>query len=162
MSSVLAGFMWDEDNGTINYQQSTINENASEVKMVMLDSGAMAPFRFRQFKVYHDAKKFRSYCLKLLEKLKAKHAYYLVDQIRRASLSIVLNIAEGSSKRSDIDFARFLETSTGSVNEVVAGFDMACDEGLITQDEYSIIEKEGEEILNQLGGFIKNLRNKKS
>ena len=121
----------------------------------------MVAFRFRQFKVYHDAKQFRSHCLKLLGTLKAKHAYDLVDQIRRASLSIVLNIAEGSSKRSDIDFARFLETSTGSVNEVVAGFDMACDEDLITQDEYSLIEKEGEEILNQLGGFIKNLRSKK-
>ncbi len=122
----------------------------------------MAAFRFRQFKVYKDAKSFRRHSVKLVEKIKKKHAYDIADQIRRASLSVVLNIVEGSSKRSDIDFARFLETSTGSVNEVVTGFDIACDEDLITKEDFVSIEKEAEEILNQLGGFIKSLRNNKS
>jgi len=114
----------------------------------MIGSGAMVAFRFRQFKVYHDAKKFRKLCLKLVDKLKLQHAYDLADQIKRASLSVVLNIAEGSSKRSDIDFARFLETSSGSVNEVVAAFDLANDEDLISHNEYLQIEKETNQILD--------------
>ena len=119
----------------------------------------MTAFRYRQFKVYHDAKKFRRLALKLVKKLLERRAFDLADQIRRASLSVVLNIAEGSCKKSDMELARFLETSTGSVNEVAAGFDVAHDESLISLDDLMLIESEAEKILNQLGGFIKMLRN---
>ncbi|MDD4287864.1 MAG: four helix bundle protein [Candidatus Peribacteraceae bacterium] len=118
----------------------------------------MAPFRFRQFKVYQDAKAFRKHVIRLANKCVEQRAFDLTDQIRRASLSVVLNIAEGSAKRSDIEFARFLETSTGSVNEIVAGFDIAHDEKIISDNDYASIEREAENILMQLGGFIKSLR----
>ncbi|MBU0766804.1 four helix bundle protein [Patescibacteria group bacterium] len=122
----------------------------------------MAAFRYRQFKVYHDAKRFRKQVINLTQKLLKHRAYDLADQIRRASLSVVLNIAEGSSKKSDIDFARFLEISTGSTNEVTASFDIAHDEGIISDDDLKLIEAEAEKILNQLGGFIKMLRSNKN
>ncbi|MBU0766676.1 four helix bundle protein [Patescibacteria group bacterium] len=118
----------------------------------------MSAFRFKQFKVYKDAKEFRRQVSRLVIKLTDKRAYDLSAQIRRASLSIVLNIAEGSAKKSDIDFARFLEISSGSVNEVVAGFDVAHDENLISSEDLNLIEDKAREIINQLGGFIKSLR----
>ncbi|MBU0458911.1 four helix bundle protein [Patescibacteria group bacterium] len=118
----------------------------------------MAAFRFKNFKVYKDAKAFRKDVMKLVAKLEEKRAYDLAKQIKRASLSIVLNIAEGSAKKSDADFARFLENSIGSTSEVVAGFDISCDENLISKEEYDYIEKSAESITNQLGGFIKSLR----
>jgi len=121
----------------------------------------MPTYRFKQFKVYQDAKQFRKNVLHLLKKLIQCHAYDLVDQIRRASLSIILNIAEGSSKKSDIEFARYLETSISSANEVVAGFDVAHNDELISADDLTCIENEAEEIINQLGGFIKRLRSNK-
>ncbi|MBU1911557.1 four helix bundle protein [Patescibacteria group bacterium] len=68
----------------------------------------MAAFRFKDFEVYKDAKAFRKDVMKLIKRLLDKRAYDLADQIKRASLSIVLNIAEGSTKKSDADFARFL------------------------------------------------------
>jgi four helix bundle protein len=118
----------------------------------------MVPFRFKQFKVYQDAKAFRQHVLKLVVKLVERHAFDLADQIRRASLSVILNIAEGSAKKSDVEFARFLETSTGSVNEVVAGFDVAHDDGIISNNDLVSIQREAGKILMQLGGFIKSLR----
>ena len=65
----------------------------------------MEIFRFLQFKVYQDSKKYFKKILIISERIKN---YAFKDQIRRASLSIILNIAEGSSKKSDIEFARFL------------------------------------------------------
>ena len=116
----------------------------------------METFRFKSFEVYEDAKKFRKLVKGLLKKFPF-HSRSLVDQIERACLSIVLNIAEGSAKRSDKDFARFLEISVSSINEVIAGFDLACDDGLISKEEFLLIEVAAESIAKQLRGFIKKL-----
>ena len=118
----------------------------------------MATFRFRNFKVYQDAKKFRQLVRKILKKFPSDERYALTDQISRSCLSIVLNIAEGSAKKSDKEFSRFLEISIASVNEVVAGFDLALDDTLISQEDFSQIENEAENIAKQLGGFMKVLR----
>ncbi|HCI03687.1 MAG: four helix bundle protein [Candidatus Peribacteraceae bacterium] len=119
----------------------------------------MDTFRFKRFEVYQDAKLFRKDVMELVSKLVNKKTYDLSDQIKRASSSVILNIAEGSAKRSDVDFARFLENAIGSVFEVVAGCDIAKDEKLITEDEYKLIEVKADSIAKQLGGFIKKLRN---
>lgn len=118
----------------------------------------MLIFRFKDFKVYKDAKQFRTTCKKMLRKFPDSEKYVMVPQIERALLSIVLNIAEGCAKRSDADFARFLETSTGSVNEVVAGFDAALDDGTITEEDFKSIEQAGANVVRQLGGFTRSLR----
>jgi len=115
----------------------------------------MQTFRFLQFKVYKDAKKYFKIILIFSERIKN---YSFKDQIRRASLSIILNIAEGSAKRSDIEFARFLEISIGSLNEVVACIDIMKELKKINEKEYNQLIKESEKLAKQLGGFIKKLR----
>lgn len=119
-------------------------------------------FRFRTFPVYQDAKKWRRHCKELLKKFPKSERYLLDDQIERALLSVILNIAEGCSKISDKDFARFLDSAMGSVNEVVAGFDVAQDDGIITMEEYLAVEQSSEKLVNQLGGFARFLRSSKA
>ena len=114
-------------------------------------------FRFRQFKVYKDAKTFRRLVVEMLNKFPMKGHFALQRQVDRASLSIVLNIAEGSAKRSDKEFARFLEISIASANEVVAAFDIAQDDRIITQEDFDLIEKEAANVVKQLSGFKKTL-----
>jgi four helix bundle protein len=118
----------------------------------------MNVFRFTEFEVYQDAKKFRKLIRKYLHKIPKSEQYKLIDQIDRAALSVVLNIAEGSGKKTDKDFANFLQISAGSVNEVIAGFDIALDDQHITQIEYNEIKTLGASVVNQLGGFMKILR----
>ena len=112
-------------------------------------------FRFKSFSVYNDSRFFYQKIIILADKIKI---YSLRDQILRASLSIVLNIAEGSAKKSDKDFARFLEHSIGSINEVVACLDVLLDLKIIEKDSHSQFITEAEKITKQLGGFIKKLR----
>jgi four helix bundle protein len=115
----------------------------------------MKTFRFLEFKVYKDAKEYFKSILLISERIKN---YSFRDQIRRASLSIMLNIAEGSAKKSDIEFARFLEISIGSLNEVVACIDIMKELKKIDAIEHNNIMIKSEELAKQLGGFIKKLK----
>lgn len=114
----------------------------------------MKTFRFLDFKVYKESKVFYQNILKSSETLKI---YSLKDQIRRASLSIVLNIAEGSARKSDKEFGRFLQLSLGSVNEVVACLDLMKENELISAEDYEGLLNESADIARQLGGFYKKL-----
>ena len=115
----------------------------------------MDTFRYLQFKVYKDAKNYFKIILILSERIKN---YSFKDQIRRAALSVILNMAEGSAKKSDIEFARFLEISIGSINEVVACIDIMKELKKINEKEYNELIQKSEELAKQLGGFIKKLR----
>jgi len=119
----------------------------------------METFRFLHFKVYIDAKLYFKRILVISERVKN---FSFRDQIRRAALSIILNIAEGSAKKSDIEFARFLEISIGSLNEVVACLDIMKELGKINNQEYDDLLLKSENLAKQLGGFIKKLRIKSS
>ncbi len=55
----------------------------------------------------------------------------MIQQIRRAALSVVLNIAEGSSRKSEVERKRFYEISRGSLIEIDAAFDIANELGYI-------------------------------
>lgn len=59
----------------------------------------------------------------------------LTSQIRRASVSIPTNIAEGCGRSTDKEFARFLEISLGSTNETEYLLLLSCDLGFITKDK---------------------------
>ena len=114
----------------------------------------MDTFRFKNFVVYKDAKRLRQNGRKLLLKFPFREEKRLVDQISRALDSVVLNIAEGSAKRTDDDFARFLSMAIASVSEAVAGFDASKDDRYVSEQEFDIFEIEAESVAKQLGKFI--------
>ena len=87
-----------------------------------------------------------------------KYQYDLGSQIRRAAISILLNLAEGSGRGSDKDFNRFILISIGSLHEVVAGLDIALDSSLVSKGDYQNIYNQSEDIKNQLGGLSKKLK----
>lgn len=114
-------------------------------------------FRFRNFKVYQDAKLLHRQIVLLTNKFPQSY-WYLADQAKRSSLSIVLNIAEGSSKQSDKDFNRFLAISLGSVDETVANLEISLDLKLISQKQFDYFLNSYELVSRQLGGFSKTLK----
>ena len=80
------------------------------------------------------------------------------DQVTRASLSVVLNIAEGSGKSSVKDLNRFLDISLGSLYETLACVDTLLQNKLISQEQSQKMELKIQSICSQIGGFKKKLR----
>ena len=81
-------------------------------------------FRYRSLRVYQEAIAFHRLIVKRTKQF-PREFEYLKNQVRRSSLSVVLNIAEGSAKNSDKDFNRYLVISLGSINESMAGCEVA-------------------------------------
>jgi len=114
-------------------------------------------FRFLNFKVYRDAKNFYHEIVRITAKFPREY-WELGDQMRRSALSVVLNLAEGSAKKSDKDFNRYIKNSLGSINECAAGIDVAFGEKLINEPVFRNLMNSASEIANQLGGFSKSLK----
>ena len=118
----------------------------------------MDKFRFRQFQVYKDALIFQKEIKDLSKREFPKEEQFcLTSQLWRALDSIVLNIAEGSDRGTDKDFAHFLNNSHTSLNEVVACLDLALNNVYITSNEHEEHLMKAEKLANQLTAFRKKL-----
>jgi len=117
----------------------------------------MEKFRFLKWKVYRDTKELFILILNIVKKLPKEYRFELGSQLIRASLSILLNIAEGSGKNSDKELNRFIDISLGSLNETLAAMDVLKDVKLITDNEFNKVLELISEISNQLGGFKKKI-----
>lgn len=117
----------------------------------------MKKFRFRTFQVYQDARVFCRNIKSITKKFPKEEQFCLSSQLWRAVISITLNIAEGSERGSDKDFAHFLSIANASLNEVVACIDIALDNEYLNPDEVNKILLEAEALSNQLTAFRKKL-----
>lgn len=84
--------------------------------------------------------------------------YGLSDQIRRAAVSIMSNIAEGFERGGSAEFAHFLSIAKGSAGEVESQLYVALDQGYIRDHEFSEMETLVISIKKLLAGFMKYLR----
>ena len=107
--------------------------------------------------VWNDARKFVSLIYKITDTFPQRERFGLVDQIRRAAVSISLNIAEGSNKNSDPDFRRFLRMAQGSVNEVVTGLYLALDQKLVNQKQFDEAYESALILNAKLNALIKSI-----
>jgi len=118
----------------------------------------MKKFRFRQFQVYKDALQFQGELKNLSKKKFPKvEQFSLTLQLWRALDSIILDIAEGTDRGTDKDFAHFLNIAHTSLNEVVACLDLALNNKYITTNEHHQYLEKAERLANQITAFRKNL-----
>lgn len=115
-------------------------------------------FRFREFPIYKDARLFVKELKDSSKKRFPKEEQFnLLSQLWRALDSIILNIAEGSDRGTDKDFAHFLNNAHTSLNEVVACLDIALDDNYISKDEHFTYLEKAAALANQLTAFRKKL-----
>ncbi|MDP2692622.1 MAG: four helix bundle protein [bacterium] len=115
-------------------------------------------FRFRNFQVYKDGRKFVKELKDFSKKKFPKTEIFgLRSQLWRALDSILLNIAEGSDRGTDKDFAKFLNQSHTSLNEVVSCLDISVDCEYISEEEQQVWLNKAANLSNQLTAFRKSL-----
>jgi len=112
-------------------------------------------FDFCKLDVYQKAK---SFCILITKAISSGNFDRTTnDQLRRASFSIMLNIAEGSSRFSNKDRKNFMIVARGSAFECAAILDYLYEVSEIDKDTYMIYINNLEEISKMLYGFIRGL-----
>lgn len=112
-------------------------------------------FSFEQFPVYQKAETF--YLTIVSQILRQTNIDYIIrDQLNRASLSINLNIAEGSGRHASGEKRHFYLIARGSANECVSILKMLSKLHLIAPDSYDSLYIQLTEISKMLSGLIKN------
>jgi four helix bundle protein len=113
-------------------------------------------FDFEKLEVYKKTKQFNINIYDFL-KLNGAISSYLYDQLRRAGLSISLNIAEGSGRMSKRDKRNFFVIARGSAFECVAILEILLAEKQITLENYNKFYNQLEEISKMLYALSRSL-----
>lgn len=118
----------------------------------------MEVFGYRKLIAYQKAKEVVKRTYKLLKKFPADERFAICDQLRRASVSITSNTAEGVTRYSVKDKAHFIEMSYGSLMEVSSQFEVAEDLGYISCEERLSMDQLIEEVARLLSGLQKTYK----
>jgi four helix bundle protein len=114
-------------------------------------------FNFEKLDVWQKAIDFADLVYNRTRGFPADERFGLTNQMRRAAVSVSSNIAEGTSRISQTDFARFIEIATGSVFEVVSQSFIGRRQGFLTEEGFRALYSSADEIGRMLSGLRKSL-----
>ncbi len=113
---------------------------------------------YHNLKIWQKSRKLVLVVYKLTEKFPSSEMYGLTSQMRRAVISVVLNIVEGDRRSSRKEFLRFLDIAEGSLTELEACLELALDLAFITKEEYQQVEDLRKEVAVMIRSFIKSVQ----
>lgn len=128
----------------------------------MLNCIIVYVFSFEKLEVWVESKDLTSYIYSITNKFPDSEKFGLTSQIRRASISICSNIAEGTSRITDKDKAHFISISFSSTMEVLNQLILSHELKYISEDEYLICRKKIESITNKLNSLRKHILSSKT
>jgi four helix bundle protein len=112
---------------------------------------------YQQLSVWKQAHGFALEVYSTTASFPESERYGLTAQLRRATISIVSNIAEGSGRKSNRDQARFLQMARGSVCEVECQLLLSRDIGYLKTATWAILNDHCREIGKMLNGLLRSL-----
>lgn len=110
-------------------------------------------FRFEKFDVWQHAIGFAGEIYSATRAFPREEQFGLTAQMRRASVSISSNIAEGTSRSSDKDFLRFVEIAYGSLMEVVSQSRIASQQSFLDPQQFQQIYDAADELARMLSAL---------
>jgi four helix bundle protein len=110
-------------------------------------------FSFERLDVWQKSIDFADLVYKATRSFPDIERFGLTSQMRRAAVSVSSNIAEGSSRFSTADFARFIEIATGSVFEVVSQAFIGRREEFLSEKDFTALYAAAEEQGRMLSGL---------
>ena len=115
----------------------------------------MEVFSYRKLIAYQKAKEVVKRTYKLLKKFPVEERYAMCDQLRRSSVSITSNIAEGVNRFSVKDKVHFIEIAFGSLMEVSSQMEIAEELGYITAEDRLSMD----DLVTEVAKLLSGLRN---
>ena len=110
---------------------------------------------FENLRVWQQSRIFVNSIYDIMEEIKD---YSFRDQIQRAAVSIMNNIAEGAESGSDAKYVNFLQISRGSCSEVRSMLYLCLDRNIIDQDTFEKLKSESILISNHIYRLIESLK----
>jgi four helix bundle protein len=114
--------------------------------------------RFEDLKTWQKARELNRRIYQASNTPAFSRDFGLRDQIRRASISVMSNIAEGFERGGDKEFVQFLSNAKGSCGEARSQLYAALDEEYLTRDEFDELHRRCEEVSRMISGFMKYLK----
>ena len=112
-------------------------------------------FAYRKLIVYQKARAYVKEIYLLTRNFPPEERFALVNQLRRAAVSITSNIAEGMSRFSDKDKVHFLEIAFGSLHETMSQLEISLDLEYVTLESFNNMERVVLDISRMLSGLRK-------
>ena len=120
------------------------------------------PFRtFEDLEVYKKARQFRKSMYGVTRKLPDFEKYELSSQIRRASVSLTNNIAEGHGRYHYLEQLKFLFQARGSLQELIDDLNVCEDEEYLPKSEVFDLKNLAKEVQRLISGYARYLRDRK-
>lgn len=113
---------------------------------------------FRQLQVWSKSHNIVKELYHITESFPKEEMFGLTSQLRRASVSIPTNIAEGCGRGSDADFKRFIQISFGSASEVEYLVFLSFELSYIKEEDYQKLSIKLVEIKKMLASLINKLK----
>lgn len=115
---------------------------------------------YKDMKIWHKAREVNLLIYNLTANFPKEETYGLSSQMRRAAVSVVSNISEGSAFESDAQVLRYLYISLGSLCEVEAQTYLSLDVKYINKVELETVLKESDQLKRMILAFMKSLKAK--
>jgi four helix bundle protein len=114
--------------------------------------------RFEDFAAWQKARTLAQAAYQHSAGGKFARDFALRDQVRRAAVSVMSNIAEGYERAGDKEFMQFLAVAKGSCGELRSQLYVALDQGYISQQAFAILSEQASEVSRMIFGLMEYLR----
>ena len=117
-------------------------------------------FSFEKLAVWQKAIEYADFVYKVTKEFPADERFGLTSQLRRSAVSVSANVAEGSSRSSRADMARFIEIAYGSLLESVTSLEIAKRQEFLTPARCGQAYRQAETLAKMPSGFRRTLKGK--
>jgi len=115
-------------------------------------------FKFEKLDIWQKAMEYADFVYMVTRSFPAEERFGLTSQLRRSAVSVSANIAEGSSRASDVDFARFIEIAYGSLLESVSELEIGRRQKFLREEDFKTAYSKAENLAKMLSGFRRTLK----
>ncbi|MCK4395718.1 four helix bundle protein [candidate division WOR-3 bacterium] len=116
--------------------------------------------KFEEIQAWQEARELTKMIYRITKKVRFQKDFGLRDQIRRSSVSIMANIAEGFGRESNKEFIHFLSYASSSNIELQSHLYVALDQKYIANQEFNEVYTQSKKVGKLINGFVRYLKGK--